>query len=95
MKYICRPGVVLEKICGVNLLIPTHEASSFFPHVLKLSFPALLIWSTLSDNQPLARAERVFERLSHKPAEDIHQLVQNCVNELAASGALISLEEEG
>lgn len=63
MKYTCRPGVILTRICGEWLLIPTREASQYSPCIMRLTFPAMLAWRILKKNrseEDICRALQIF-----------------------------------
>ena len=71
MRYVPRPGVVLTKVCGASLLVPTREASEACPHIVRLPGLLALEWKALADGKKLEdlyRAHEIFKHISHEEA---------------------------
>ena len=94
MRYKTRPGVVLTKICGSLLLIPTRAASEACPHILRLSFISAICWEMIGNGKPIDDIYRVYAILSKKPPEDVHSVVDGILGDLSARGYLITVEDE-
>ena len=94
MKYRCRPGIVMEKICGVRLLIPTVTAFEAFPRTIRLSLPAAMSWELLKREKPVEDIHKVFSILTKKSDTEVQQIVDSLLSSLVESGALIAEEEE-
>lgn len=94
MQYQCTPGVVMVKICGTRLLVPTHEAYSVCPNVVRLSLPAAMGWAVLQAGNPVSAVEHIFSILTKKPEDEVREIVGKVLSGLVEAGALTVREEE-
>ncbi len=76
MTYRCRPGIVLEKVCGAWLLIPTREASVFCPHVHRLAIPSALLWGMLKEGKSEEDMKKALSILTHKTGEELDDMMK-------------------
>ena len=93
MKYTCRPGVVMEKICGVRLLIPTLKAYEACPRVIRLTLPAAMAWELLRLNKPIEDVYKILAILLKKPNDEVERIASKLFSSLVDAGALIVQEE--
>lgn len=94
MNYRVRPGVVLTKICGVYLLIPTRAAAEHCPQIIRLSIPLLILWQGIDKGMPFERFSPIFQEMMRKSESEADEVVDRCVQKLVEGGYLIA-EEEG
>ena len=94
MKYICREGVVLTKIAGEWLLIPTRKASESCPHMMRLALPCAMMWGCLKKGGSLEDVYRIFSVLTKKEDKEVHQLVGELMSEMIEKGYIIVNDPE-
>ncbi len=94
MRYVCTPGVVMVKICGTRLLVPSHDAYESCPHAISLTLPAAMGWAILKSGKPVSDVEKVFSILTKKPPEEVAEIVEKVLSELVKAGALRREEDE-
>lgn len=92
MKYVCRPGIVLTKICGQWLLVPTRKASESCPNIIKLTLPAVIIWKMMEKEKTEEDMQRALAILTHKDRDNSEMFVRNIVETFVERGLLIPCE---
>ena len=90
MTYRCRPGIVLEKICGTWLLIPTREASVYCPHVHKLTLPSVLLWGMLEEEKRENDIKKAISILTHKTDEEVDVLFRTMLQSFIDKNLVIA-----
>ena len=94
MTYRCRPGIVLEKICGTWLLIPTREASVYCPAVHRLTLPSALLWGMLEEGKSKEDTKKALTILTHKTDEEIETLIRNMLQSFIDKNLVIAEGED-
>ncbi len=94
VKYKCRPGIVLTKICGQYVLIPTRAASEVCPHVLRLTLPAVFLWGAVKSEKPMSELEHAIKILTKKTDEETREMLQKMLDGFVEKKLLIPVEEE-
>lgn len=94
MKYKPRPGIVMVRICGENLLVPTREASEACPHVILLPLMAAALWEELEKGRDAERLSLVFQKLSKKPKEEVDRRIEALLVDLKEKGYVLKVEDE-
>lgn len=89
MTVRCRPGIVLTRICGQWILIPTREASEKCPHIIKLILPSAIIWGMIEKRKSEDEMVRALSILTHKDEEAARELVETIMDSLFEKGLLI------
>ncbi len=90
MKYSCRPGIVLSKICGVWLLIPTREASEHCPGILHLTLPSVFVWGMLEKGKSERDMCKALSILMHKDEDAMQDVLHSIIQSFLKKGALIA-----
>lgn len=94
MRYVCREGIVLTKIAGEWLLIPTRKASESCPHIMRLALPCAMMWGCLEKGGSMGDVYRIFRVLTKKEDKEVRQLVDRLMSELIEKGYLIASDPE-
>ena len=93
MIYSCRPGIVLTKICGQWLLIPTRAASEHCPNVTRLTFPAALIWGMIEKRKSREDIQRAMSILTHDETK-ARDVVRSIIDSLLERSLLLTEDEQ-
>lgn len=93
MNYSCRPGIVMTKICGVWLLIPTREASEQCPGVIRLTLPSVIFWGMLEKNKTQEDMSHAFKILTHKTDEEIQKMIDSMLDSFLKKNLLIAEDD--
>ena len=93
MRYVCRDGIVLTKICNIWLLIPTRKASEEAPLLMPLSFPALIVWTILQRGQPIEDSYRALSILTHKSTEELREPVDEILQMFLKKNLILAEED--
>ena len=94
MSYSCRPGLVLTKICGLWLIIPTREAYEYCPEAVRMSLPAVFVWGLLQKHAPREKMLRVLQILTHKEDEEVSEMLQSMLDSFLSRNMILAVEEE-
>ena len=94
MNYRARPGIVLTKVCGVYLLVPTRAASEHCPGILRLPLPLLFLWLGIRNGVGYEQFWPVFQGLLRKSESESKELVDRSLQKLYEAGYLIAEDEE-
>lgn len=80
-RYKIRKGVVLEKVCGVYLLISTEEACPPCPYFREVNETIAFYWHLLeqgcTEEQLLEAAEEEYDAPSELLRSDLHMLLDS------------------
>ena len=94
MKYKKRPGILVEKICGQNILIPTRSAYPYCKNILPLKLVWLATWELIGEEDGDEKIMRFHQILTKKTDEEIRTRVTKFCKDLVKMGFLIELPEE-
>lgn len=94
MVYRTRPGVILIKICGVDILAATRQAWEGCPVVRPVPRIWAACWSMMEKGRTSDDVMRFFIRLIHKPEEEVRSVLGTMFEDLYKEGLLIAAGEE-
>lgn len=94
MKYQPRPGVVLTKICDLNVLIPSRAAYGDCRTIKRLPALWAITWEQLGREDAEERIMTVHRILTRKPDEEIRANLDAFLRDLASKGFLIEQNEK-
>lgn len=94
MKYITRPGVVLTKVCGSYLLVPTRQASEHCPYIIRLTLLWVIAWNVLSKGDSIDAICKAHMILTKKPEDEVRKKIDVFLKALCDKGFLIAEEGE-
>ena len=95
MKYTATPGIVVTKICGQTVLIPTREAYDRCKTVQVLPLLWASTYKSIANGGSLdtiLTAHRIFKR--KKTDEEILAEIEDFCEMLCTKGFLIRVEDE-
>lgn len=75
LQYKKRPGIVLENICGVHVLIPTRAAYKDCPTLRTLPLLWAATWDLIGKDDAEYKIMRLHKILTKKPDQEIEK---NC-----------------
>ena len=94
MKYRAREGVVLTKLCGMNVLIPTRAVFPYCHSIQQLPLLWAVTFEGLAKGKSLEETIRVHEILTRKSREEILQRLETFYEDLVEKGFAIRCQEE-
>ena len=94
MRYKPRPGVVLTKICGVHLLVPTREASVECPNISRLSLLGIAAWDVVTNNRSIQDLYRMQQILSRTDEASAKEYVDAFLQKMCDNGFLIQVDDD-
>ena len=94
MKYKAREGVVLTKLCGMSVLIPTRTAFEHCRTLQRLPLIWAVTWEALEKGKPLDETVKVHEILTRKPREEVLARINQFYELLANKGFVIRCDDE-
>lgn len=94
MNYRVCPGIVLTKVCGVYLLVPTRAASERCPGILRMPLPLLFLWLGVKNGVAYERFSPMIQGLLRKSESEAKELVDRSLQKLHEAGYLIAEGEE-
>lgn len=94
MVYKTRPGVILIKICGVDILAATRQAWEECPMVRPIPRIWAACWSLMEKGRTSDDVMKFFIRFFHKPEEDVRSMLGTMFEKLYQEGFLIAVEED-
>lgn len=94
MKYRVREGIIMTKLCGVSVLIPTREAFDHCHTIQRLPLLWAATWEGLVKGKTLEETIRVHEILTKKPREEVIYRLEQFYEELADKGFLVRCPED-
>lgn len=94
MNYVCRPGIVLTKICGQWLLIPTREASEHCPNVIHLSLPSVFVWRMIEKRKSREDIDKAIAILTHKDSGKVREITGSIIGRFIEKDLLIAAGEQ-
>lgn len=89
MKYQPRPGVVLTKLCDMNVLIPSRAAYGACRTIKRLPAIWAITWEQLGREDAEERILTIHRILTRKPDVEIRTSVDAFLRDLADKGFLI------
>lgn len=93
MRYKLRPGVELIKVCGADLLIPSHIASQYCGGLYRLSTIETVYIRQLIKGKDPEELSRLLGKMSRRPEEDIRGDIVKRLDALVGLGFLITEDE--
>lgn len=93
MTYELRPGIVLTKICGEYMLIPSRQASESCPSLKRLGLIGASLIETINKKEPLDKVCKAYEILGNKTPEEAREKIRKMVDDLLREGFLIETME--
>lgn len=94
MNYKQRPGIVKIKLCGMNVLVPTREASACCQSLQVLPTLWSATWEAFGRGATLDAAVSVHSMLTKKSPEECRQRLERFCGNLVEQGFLMEVPEE-
>ena len=94
MKYKLRPGIVIAKVCGNNLLVPDRQASEKCPYILRISKLWAAHLTAMANGKPMDRIYTNHSIITKKSMEESQEAVDHFLSILFEKGFLIPVEDE-
>ena len=94
MKYQAREGVVLTKLCGMNVLIPSRVAFEHCRTMLRLPLLWAVTYEGLAKGKSMEETIKVHEILTRKPREEVVRRLNQFYEDLAEKGFVVRCPEE-
>ena len=94
MIYKTRPGIVLLRICDVDLLAATRAVWEQCPAVRPLPRLWACCWALMEKGHTSEEIIRFFANLFQQSEEETKAKFKKCFEELYKEGYLISVQEE-
>ena len=94
MVYKTRPGVVLLRICDVDLLAATRAVWEQCPAVRPLPRLWAGCWGMMEKGRTSEEVTEFFVRVFRLPEEEIREKLKEAFEKLYKEGYLIAAEEE-
>ena len=95
MRYEPRPGIVLTKLCGMRVLIPSRAASAYCTTIRPLPMLWAAVWELLGQEDADEKIMRLYRILTKKPDQKIREELDQLLGSLYEQGFLIEKEEQG
>ena len=93
MTYEPRRGILMEKICGMSLLIPTREAMDACDTVQYLPLLWAETWKAICAGKPVKVILDAHEILTRQPPEKVRADYDTFCRELCKKGFLIQVDD--
>ena len=94
MMYERRPGIVLLRICGADLLVATRQIWEKFPAVRPVPRIWAACWGMMEKGYSSEEVIDTFAQLFRKPKEEMRGRLDKVFETLYSEGYLIEAEEE-
>ena len=89
MEYKPRPGIVKLKICGMNVLAPSREASGVCKTILPLTMRELAVWSGIENDYPYERVYDLCRVFSKLPDEELKNRIDAICENFIEKGFIV------
>lgn len=93
MKYKARPGIVLARICGRFVLIPTRIASQDCSQIMPIPMTWVIAWDLIKKGQPEEKILQSLGIFKKKTDEELRAELYEVCAKLAERGFLIAEED--
>lgn len=94
MRYQARPGVVLTKLCGLRVLIPSRAASAYCSTIRPLPLLHAAVWELLGQDDADEKIMKLYRILTKKPDSEIREELNKLYKSLYEQGFLVETEEQ-
>ncbi len=94
MNYRPRPGIVKTKLCGMNVLIPTREASEYCQSIQVLPMLWAATWEAFDRGSSIEKAIPVHVIFTKKTPEECRENLQKFCTDMVKKGFFIEIPEE-
>ena len=95
MRYQPRPGVVLTKLCGMRVLIPSRAASAYCAAIRPLPFLWAAVWELLGQEDADEKIMKVYRILTKKTDQEIKKDIDQLCKTLFEQGYLVENSDQG
>ena len=92
MRYVTRPGIVREMICGTNILIPTRAASEYCKSILPLPILLAAAWDALSNGKSFEYNVTAHSKILHISQEQAEANLRQFCEDLCKKGFMMKIE---
>ena len=93
MNYLPRPGIVTAQLCGMNVLIPSRQASAYCSTIVPLTFLGTIIWAGIEKDYPIEKVLEIYRMFSKKPDEELIEKIEDFCQKLQKKGFVIPKED--
>lgn len=94
MNYKQRPGIVKVKLCGMNVLIPTRQASAFCTTLQALPTLWSATWEAFGRGATVDSAASIHALLTKKSPEACREKLERFCRSMVEKGFMIEVPEE-
>ena len=94
MTYKNHPGIVMLKVCDVRLLVAKRENWDAFPAARLVSKTHAVLWAIMEKGRNSDETLISLSEIFKKPIEEVHRRFDPVIEDLAANGYIIPVEEE-
>lgn len=91
MDYKIRDGIIMERVCGVPLLIATLEATRYCPYAMQLNEASAYIWEMLFQEKTVAEMTESVATDFNLSKEEAHNVLLDFLAELKEQNYLLSV----
>ena len=94
MNYKPRDGIVLSKICGMNVLIPSRSASKYCSTILPLNSFGFLVWKSISEDDSIEKILDMCRIFSRRTDEENTNRIEAFTKALYEKGFIVLKDTE-
>ena len=94
MRFRLREGVVLEKVCGENILIATLKARNYCPNVTQINDAAADLWRLFSQDLDLDDIVKNITANYDISTDEAKEIVLAFAAEMENNGYLLKEDED-
>lgn len=94
VNYRPRPGIVKTKLCGMQVLIPCREASSWCTSIQRLPLIWSVAWESFSQGVTVEKFIPIYAAFTKKPPEECRENVELFCRTMVERGFMIEVLEE-
>ena len=94
MKYVPRPGIVKVRLCGMNVLIPTREASAYCKTLQPLPMLWNATWDAFCKGSTIEKSVPVHVLITKKSPEECRSRLELFCKAMVEKGFFIEVPDE-
>lgn len=94
MNYKPRPGIVKVKLCGMNVLVPSREASAYCTSLYPLSTLWNATWEAFGRGTTIEKVVPVHALLTKKSPEECREKLEQFCRTMVEKGFFLEVSDE-
>ena len=94
MRYKPRPGIVKVKLCGMNVLVPSREASAYCSTLCPLSMLWNATWEAFGRGTTIDKAVPVHEFFTKKSPAECRESLERFCKTMVERGFMIEVPDD-